>query len=471
MHASTSQAPDLPAWFTDAEAKSDCNLPSFFKCLPFEIQDHILRYILCDFPRPEKSDPTNNGIYIGEHQDLALMPWRIDTGILNHPDEEVQRRARRVMVVENQLVYIKSETLNLLPIFHAARVPIVTMGIGRWTRSRVEVLSKYFHITHQIELQGRSITGTGKPWGQTHQSLEAIGLKGPHVPKVQEFVILWKDLAHFCRALDGADSGYYRFGLCTEHTLGFHRPCEDLLEEHIPILCPSRLLHPYRDILRGFESFTIQGRIAHNLARAIEMEVGSPIKTPRPNDIVQALIRQLWRGNGQLTFNQPVDAAHTFARAAQELMVLHSKGVLPRRADGSPWPELAELYFELEQRQAKAWLFALEKQENAAEGSQRKEVQPSTIRQLVYNATPNLFLPPPPLRHKPSDHQHALQLYHVAKADRLSDTGDWQTWLNIDRACSLDPENATIRREAELIRKHIQEWKLRRRSERSPTEF
>lgn len=481
MQASTSsEAQQPPTGLAGAGGtQPTCNLPPFFKQLPSELQDKVLRFVLCDFRRPETSDQANDGpndgIYVEKCGQLAVMPWRMDTRILDHSDEEVQRRARRVMLVTNRLVYIKSESLNLLPIFLAGRVPIVIRVNGSWARSRVEVLSKYFFITHRIESRGHSITRTVKPWGQSRSSLKANGLDDNFVDGQQEFVILWEDLVLFCRALYGAYSGYHRFGACTRHAIRLHCPLENLLNEHIPLLHPSRLLQPYRETLQGFEKFTVQGSIEESLARTIRSEVGKRAATPRPTDIIEAIGLQMSKGDTQLTFNRPTHAAHAYARASQELLVLESRGVLPLGADSSPVPELASLRWMLDMRQANAWLTALQSKRAAAENSstphmhgdahahggnskeeRRLRQRMFDLRELVYNATTLITGPPEALRYEPSNQEQALQLYYAAKADRLCNHAFEETWDNISEARRLDPGNAEIRREEYLIRIRVE---------------
>lgn len=448
-----------------------------FKTLPGEIQDHILTDVLCTFPRPQTTDPDNDGKYIGEHIKLALMPWRIDTRILCYPGPEVRARARRVMLVFNQFIYIKSESVNLRPIFHAAQVPIAALGLGPYARCRVEELFEFFILTHQIERLGgirSSITSTAKPWGQSYKSLDRLGLTSHGRPRLQEFVILRRDLALFCRALDGADSGYHRFGACTRHTLTVH---DDVLTEDVPILEAANFLRPYVDILRGFENFTVKGRINPEVARDIQKRVKDQIVIPHLEDILEDVNRQMSQADKQLSLYRPIQAAHTYAKASQGLAWLYSKGVLPRRANDSPCPELAELFFELDLRQARAWLAVMQKRYNAAKGSKRNKLydaqgrddQPeeetgdpakySSLVELVYGTIVHQV--PPPLEHRPSLHQTAIQLYHAAKADRLGGCGSVFTWKNIENALRMAPDNDEICREAKLINRRMTPWTLR----------
>lgn len=447
-----------------------------FKTLPGEIQDQILSDVLCAFPRPETTDATNDGKYIGEYSKLALMPWRIDTRILSYPDPEVRARARRVMHTVNQFIYIKSESVNLRPIFHAAQVPIVAQGLGNYARCRVEELSRFCILTHQIErLRGvhSSITSTAKPWGRAHQSLERLDLTVHGRPRLQEFVILRRDLTLFCRALDGADSGYHRFGPCTVHRLTVH---DNIYNEDIPNLSPSKFLQPYLETLRGFENFIIQGKIKPNVARDIERRVSGQVATPQPEDILEDVNRQMSQAKEYLNLDRPIQAAHTYARASQGLVWLYSKGILPRGAGGSPCPELAKLFFELDLRQAEAWLTVMQKRHDAADGATRSkpdEAQPrgdefegrgdpakySSLVDLVHSTVVRQI--PPPLEHRPSLHQAATQLYHTAKADRLGNRGSMFTWTNINNALRMAPEDDEIRREAELIHRRMSPWSLR----------
>lgn len=448
------------------------------KTLPGEIQDQILTDVLCAFPRPDTTDPDNDGKYIGEHSKLALMPWRIDTRILCYPDPEVRARARRVMLLTNQFVYIKSDSVNLRPIFHAAQVPIAALGRGRDARHRVKELSEFFILTHQIERLGgisSSITSTADPWGRSHISLERLDLTDHGHPQLQEFVILRRDLALFCRALDGADSGYHRFGACTRHTLTVH---DNILTKDVPILDPANFLQPYVDTLRGFENLTVQGRIDPDLARDIQMRVKCHLATPQPEDILEDVNQQMSQADKHLRLDRPIQAAHTYARASQGLVWLYSKGILPRRADRSPFPELARLFFELGLRQAEAWLVVMQERHGTAKGTtpnsrgdvQCQDVQPeeedfgdpvkySSLWDLVYRTI--LHRAPPPLQYDPSPHQTATQLYHVAKVDRLRNEGSLFTWMNINNALRMAPDNEEFLREAELIKRRMEPWTLR----------
>lgn len=376
----------------------------------------------------------------------------------------------------NQSIYIKSESVNLQPIFHAAQVPIAALALGRDDRCRVEELSEFFTLTHQIERLGgvgSSMTSMAKPWGRTHQSLERLGLTAPGRPQLQEFVILRRDLALFCRALDSADSGYHHFGACTRHTLIVH---DDIITEDIPLLDPSNFLRPYLDTLRGFENLTIQGRIKPDVAREIETRVSDQIATPRPKNILEDMKRQISQADKHLSLDRPIQAAHTYARASQGLMCLYSKGILPRRADCSPYPELAEILFELDLKQAKAWLTVMQKRHDAAEGATRSRPdaeQPrgdqledpgdparySSLADLVHSTVVHQI--PRPLEHMPSLHQAATQLYHTAKADRLGNRGTLFTWTNIRKALRMAPEDEEIRHEAGLIHRHMEPWTLR----------
>lgn len=474
------QPAELPAWFTSDSDQPRGDGPFIFKQLPFEIQDLILTRVLCDFPRPETSDPANDGRYIGEHSRLAEMPWEIDTRALRHPDPAVRARARRVMMVTNQFVYIKSESVNLLPLFHAAQVPIAALGVGKWARSRIEELSEFFILTHQIERVGgigSSITSTANPWGRTRESLQKLSLVGRHVPPVQEFVILRRDLALFCRALDGADSGYHHFGECSTHTLTVHGPFDDIMTENIPILDPSNFLQPYKEILRGFENFTIQGRIRWHTARTIEKKVQGPPATPQPEQIIEDVIRQMGQADEEKA-KRPIQAAHTYAKASQGLETLYSKGILHEEGCRAALPRLAELFLLLDMRQADAWLAVLQNRHDAAQGAARKGAEDdaqgrgaqaeldrgdpedySSLVDLVYDAV--YHAAPALLRHKGSVHQTAVQVYQTAKADRLGGRGSMTTWENINSALRDAPEDDEIRREAELIEKHMSAWTLR----------
>lgn len=377
----------------------------------------------------------------------------------------------------NQFIYIKSESVNLRPIFHAAQVPIAALGLGPYARWRVEELSEFFILTHQIERLGgvySSITSTAKPWGRAHQSLERLDLTVHGRPRLQEFVILRRDLPLFCRALDGADSGYHRFGPCTVHRLTVH---DNIINEDIPSLYPSNFLQPYLDTLRGFENFIIQGKIKPNVARDIERTVSGQVATPQPEDILEDVNRQLSQAEEYLNLDLPVQAAHTYARASQGLVWLYSKGILPRGAGGSPCPKLAELFFELDLRQAEAWLTVMQKRHDAANGATRSKpdelAQPrvdefedrgdpakySSFVDLVHSTVVRQI--PPPLEHTPSLHQGATQLYHTAKADRLGNRGSIFTWININNALRMAPEDDEIRREAELIHRRMAPWSLR----------
>lgn len=453
-----------------------------FKELPGEIQDHILTDVLCDFPRPETTDPANDGKYIGEHTKLAWIPWRIDTRILGYPDEEVRARARRVMLTQNQFVRIRSQTVNLRPIFHAGQIPIVTARLGEYVWPGLEELTEYFILTHDIERLGysssrSSMTSTAKPWGRTHYSLEKLRLTVHGRPQLQEFVILRRDLALFCRALDGADSGYHRFGQCTRHTIILHGPFTEILTGDIPILQPSRFLQPYLDILRGFENFTVQGRIEPALAEEIEATVENRIAMPHLDDVLGDLDRQMSQADKLLNLNRPIQAAHTYARASQGLLWLYSKGVLPRAADSVPFLQLAERFFKLDMLQAEAWLAVMQKRHDAAEDANQNRHHDaqsrngqvdedcgdptaySSLVDLVYRTVVHRI--PLPLEHLPSLHQSAMQLYYLVKADRLGDCGSVFTWENINQALRMAPDDNKIRREAELIRKRMTPWSLR----------
>jgi hypothetical protein len=473
MEASLSQAQELPAWFTDCDLEPECPLPPRFKELPFEIQDHILRYVVCSFATPETSDPENNGIYIRTDQDLAEMEWGIDTRLLEHPDERVRKRATRLMLVENKLVHIRSESLNLLPIFHAAQVPIVTMARGRWDRSGVDALSRYFHITHQIELEDGWIEYTEKPWGHTQEFLRQRHLVGTGAPKITEYVILGRDLAHFCRALNGANSGYVLFAQFTWHTITFHGPATDMLGENIAILDPSIMLKPYREILRDFENFTVMGRVEHDLANTIEEDVGRPFEKPQPHEIAEFLRREVGRGQDKLRAHQPLEAAHTFARAAQVLVMLDSKGVEPLESpDVTPAPVLANIYFKLQHRLAAAWLCALRHVAaddlitTYAGGWRRsKSVQLTELRDLVYAATSDL---PWFLEYTPSNSEESFLLYHRVKADRLSGIGDRNMVLVIEQARFLNPQSTRISREQIKVLEYIRDPRRQSRAQLRP---
>lgn len=475
----TQQQPQkLAVGLADDAAQRTCHLPDFFKRLPGEIQDHILKDILCVFPRPETSDPANDGKYIGEYSGLAIMPWEIDTRILRYPDPEVRGRARRVMLMENKFIYIKSGSVNLLPIFHAAQIPIVAMHVGAWS-PRVEELSEFSILTHHIErLAGisSSITSTPIPWGRTRESLQKLGLSDCHAPQLQKFVILRRDLAHFCRALDGADSGYHQFGACTHHRLVVNGPFDGILTQEIPVLQPSNFLQPYRDILRGFENLTIRDRNSADLGLGIEAEVKRQIATPQPKVILEDINRQMSQGDQHLSQDRPSQAAHTYARASQGLVWLYSKGVLPRGADSNPLPELAELFFVLALRQGASWLNLLQKMRWAAEDATQdrpddRKARGDQLRQgrgdkSMYSGLVGLLYStivhkaPPPLQHKPSLHQSAIQLYQAVKADRLGDCGSMMTWININSALRMAPYDNEIRYEAGLIHNRITPWTL-----------
>ncbi|KAL1867278.1 hypothetical protein Daus18300_006397 [Diaporthe australafricana] len=458
-------------------------MPTAVKKMPGEIQDMILSYLLCSFPRPETTDPANDGKYIGEYVQCAHIPWNIDLRALDDPDPWVRKRASRVMLTINQFICVKSASINLLPMFNAAQVPIVASRLGPFGGDLVEKLSSFFILTHQIEKLGiidaprpsfkSSMTSTPKPWGRSLEYLKMLKLAGETVPEQQEFVILRRDLDIFCRALDGADSGYYQFGACTENKLTLHGPFRDILDEGIPIFSPSRFLQPYRATLRGFENFTVQSRI-EDMKEALDIskEVRETVATPRIGKVVEDANRQMSKGDVQMALDQHAMAAHTHARASQELVWLYSRGILPRETADIPSPLLAELFFILERRQAAAWIEVLEKvkaaidkaaQNGPDDAQARGELLKHCCRRccvdLVYDTL--MHQPPPPLRHLQTPQQTAMMLYQAAKSERLGDVGSKETWSMIHRAQRLAPQNLDIRCEAALIDKRVRAWDLR----------
>lgn len=442
--------------------------------------DKTLTEVLFRFPRPDTSDPNNDGRYIGEHGDFARLPWKTILGALKNPDPEVRGRAKSEILTTNQLIYIKSESINLRPIFHAAQVPIIPLLIGEFPMPDVEALSEVFTLTHQIERLGgvsSSITSTPNPWGQTRESLDRLNLIVHGRPQLQQFVILRRDLPLFCRALDGADSGYYHFGECTRHTITVHGPFDDILTEDIPIMHPTKLLQPYLEKLRGFENFTIQGRITPELARVIETRVRVQIETPQLGAVLRDTKSQMSQADEYLSLDRPMKAAHTYARASQGLVWLYNKGILPRESSRSQPSKLAELYFLLNLRQATAWLAVMQKRYEASKGAnqispndgrvsfgKRAEgyINPerySSLVDLVYETVTRFT--PPPLRHKLTPHQNAIQLYQAAKADRLCDRLSFFTWTHIHDALRKAPDDDEIRHEAELINGRMMPWQER----------
>lgn len=466
--------------FPEAEAVPFA-MPTGFKELPGEVQDQILSNLLCNFPRPKTTDPANDGKYIGEYTQCAHIPWDIDMRPLDDADPGVRKRASRVMLTTNQFICIKSTSINLLPLFNAAQVPIVACSLGPCGGDLVGKLSKFFILTHRIEKLGiidtprtrvrSSMTSTPKPWGRSRQCLEMLELAGVTVPEQQDFVILRRDLDIFCRALDGADSGYYRFGACTEHKLTLHGPFRDILDEDIPILDPSCFLQYYRETLRGFANFTVHNMTDEEGALKISQRVQEEVATPEIGEVSEYVIRQMTKGDQQMGLKQPVVAAHTYARASQELVWLYSRGVLPQGAGSPPSSLLAELFFMLERRQAAAWMNMLEKVlaaiESAAQngpddakarGERLEDYCPRCFVDLVYDTM--VYELPRPLRHNQTFEQTATVLYQAAKAARLGDVGSKITWAMIHRAQQLAPQDEDIRCEVALTDKCIRPWIL-----------
>lgn len=286
--------------------------PFRFLDLPIEVRNAIYHVLLCD-PLPAKLRRV-------EQADLLWLPDGM--AMITHPSEmqilqtnrQVHAEARDVMLRGNQFIRIRARGVGqvIKGFLLARQIPIVRTT----TRSRDNF--KGFVMTHSINLA-------------SNQPAEFPGSE--HDSDV-DLVILQRDHGLFCEALATRGVLMVRgFGSLTRHSLTIHNPFESTLSPgFLSEKNQERLLQPYRDHLRGFLHFSVDGSVSSSLAESVRHAVAEE-DLPEPEEVLAEFKRNKDLGNR--CFRQK-----EFHQAAEAYTTGYIKVALIR--NGNLWSQVAE---------------------------------------------------------------------------------------------------------------------------------
>jgi hypothetical protein len=301
--------------------------PFRFRDLPPEIRDRIYRELLCDFK------PRLTTMYSANMGQAAPAPHEIDTAILR-TSTTVYREAYDIMVKTNRFVKVTSvRGLAMNALLSGMQVPVMAAN-----KKIVDQFGGYVLAVH---------LDTAQPITPTAESESKI------VFKPRTLMILHRDMDVFCHALIDGDAccpGFIRqlqitiklppllnVPQPTTHSPSFANFFSDATQK--------ALLAPFRAILRGFMSVTVQGHIDQDLARAVQAEV----KQDRWSEPTQVLADfKAAKAKGSVLFHQRdmEDARLVWQNAADEIgkvIVSSSWSTLCERGGEQFISELAEL--------------------------------------------------------------------------------------------------------------------------------
>ncbi|POS75911.1 hypothetical protein DHEL01_v205697 [Diaporthe helianthi] len=284
-----------------------------FLDLPIEVRNAIYDMILCD-PPPAKLRRV-------EQADLLWLPEGM--AYITHPRElqilqtnrQVHAEARDVMLRGNQFIRIRARGVGqvIKGFMLALQIPIVR------TSARFRESFKGFVMTHSIDLAS--------------DQLEPAEFLGSEHDADVDLVILQRDHGLFCKALATRGVLMVRgFGNLTRHKLTIHNPFESTLSPgFLGEKNQERLLQPYRDHLRGFLDFSVDGSVSSSVAESVKQAVAKE-DVPDPDSVLAEFKRDKDLGNRYFRQKE-------FHRAAEAYTTGYIKVALVR--NGNLWSQVA----------------------------------------------------------------------------------------------------------------------------------
>ncbi|KAI3397950.1 hypothetical protein diail_10026 [Diaporthe ilicicola] len=285
--------------------------PFRFLDLPIEVRNAIYHVILCS-PPPAKLRRV-------EQADLLWLPEGM--AVMNHPSEiqvlqtsrQIHAEAMDVMLRGNQFIRIRAKGVGqVIKGFLVARqIPII----------RTSALSRHrfkgYVMTHSIEV------ASDQP---------SEGFPGPPYETDVDLVILHRDLDLFCEALAIRGVLMVRgFGNLTGHNLTIHNPFDSTLSPgFMGEKNQERLLQPYRNHLRGFCHFSVDGSVSATLAESVKKAVAEE-HLPEPEEVIADFKRNKDLGNRYYRQKE-------FHKAAEAYTTGYIKVALIR--NGNLWPQI-----------------------------------------------------------------------------------------------------------------------------------
>ncbi|KAG8167156.1 hypothetical protein KVR01_002845 [Diaporthe batatas] len=285
--------------------------PFRFLDLPFEVRNAIYHVILCD-PPPAKLRRVEQADLLWLPEGMAKITHPREIQIL-HTNHQVHAEARDVMLRGNQFVRIRARGVGqvIKGFFLARQIPIIR------TTARSRETFKGFVMTHSIELA-------------SDQPAEFPGSE--HDADI-DLVILQRDHGLFCEALATRGVLMVRgFGRLTRHRLTIHNPFESTLSPRfLGEKNQERLLQPYRDHLRGFLHFSVDGSVRSSLAESVKHAVAKE-DLPEPDAVLAEFKRDKDLGNRYFRQKE-------FHKAAEAYTTGYIKVALIR--NGNLWSQVA----------------------------------------------------------------------------------------------------------------------------------
>ncbi|KAL1861526.1 hypothetical protein Daus18300_008789 [Diaporthe australafricana] len=284
--------------------------PFRFLDLPIEVRNAIYHVILCE-PPPAKLRRV-------EQADLLWLPEGM--AVIKHPSEmqilqtsrQVHAEARDVMLRGNQFIRVRARGVGqvIKGFLIARQIPII----------RTSALSRHrfkgYVMTHTIELISDRLENFPGPAHETDVDL----------------VILYRDLDLFCEALATRGVLMVReFGNLTKHNLTIHNPFDSGLSPgFMGERNQERLLQPYRQHLRGFSHFSVDGNVSASLAESVKDAVATE-HLPEPEEVMAEFKRNKDLGNRYFRQKE-------FHKAAEAYTTGYIKVALVR--NGNLWPQV-----------------------------------------------------------------------------------------------------------------------------------
>lgn len=286
------------------------SIPFRFLDLPIEVRNAIYHVVLCD-PPPAKLRRVEQADLLWLPEGMSVITHPREMQIL-HTNRQVHAEARDVMLRGNQFIRVRARGIGqvIRGFLLARQIPIVRTT----TRSRESF--RGFVMTHSIELAS-----------------DQPEFPGSEDDADVDLVILQRDHGLFCEALATRGVLMVRgFGHLTRHKLTIHNPFESTLSPgFLGEKNQERLLQPYRNHLRGFLHFSVDGSVSSALAESVKHAVAKE-DLPEPDAVLAEFKHNKDLGN--LHFRQK-----EFHKAAEAYTVGYIKVALIR--NGNLWSQVA----------------------------------------------------------------------------------------------------------------------------------
>ncbi|KAH8765583.1 hypothetical protein F5883DRAFT_102087 [Diaporthe sp. PMI_573] len=285
--------------------------PFRFLDLPIEVRNAIYHAILCE-PPPAKLRRVEQADLLWLPEGMAMITHPSETQILQS-NRQIHAEARDVMLRGNQFIRIQARGIGqvIKGFLLARQIPIIRTTARSRDRFRGHVM------THSIEL------ASDKP----------ADFPGSEHDTDVDLVILLRDLGLFCEALATRGVLMVRgFGSLTRHKLTIQNPFESTLSpSFLGEKNQERLLQPYRDHLRGFSHFSVDGRVSSSLAESVKSAVAKE-DLAKPGEVLAEFRRNKDLGNRYFRQKE-------FHKAAEAYTTGYIKVALIR--NGNLWSHIA----------------------------------------------------------------------------------------------------------------------------------